>query len=74
MPYYKPVCMLQLAKTFILSMQENYENKVKHEGKISRFFPVFFRKSQGKKRKKTDGKKPKTGFFPSLQNTISYLT
>jgi len=43
--------------------------KVKHEGKIGRFFR-FFPKISGKKNgKKPTEKNRKTGFFPSLQNT-----
>jgi len=47
--------------------------KVKHEGKIGRFFPGFFRKSQGKKRKKkTTEKKPKNRFFFPAFKTLLY--
>jgi len=41
--------------------------KVKHEGKIGRFFPFFSENLREK-----NGKNRKTGFFPSLQNTNVY--
>jgi len=45
--------------------------KVKHEGKIGRFFSENLRgKKNGKKRRK---KNRKTGFFPSLQNTTRQI-
>jgi len=45
--------------------------KVKHEGKIGRFFPGFFPKTSGKKtEKKPTEKNRKTGFFPAFKTLL----